>query len=135
VAHVLIIDDNRSVRLTLEYCVQQLGHTATLAEDGRTGLKFAAESEVDVVLVDVHMPVMDGFAVCEAIKKNSSLRHLTVVMMTACPTRETVARATEAGALGVLSKPFSLEQLQAAITRQERIDSSPADENSVRNAS
>ena len=120
-SHVLVIDDNRSVRLTLEYCVQHLGHTVVLAEDGRTGLSRAAESGVDLVLLDVDMPGMNGMAVCGAIRSNPALQHLPVIMMTGCPTKDLMARAFAAGATEFLGKPFSIEQLQTAIARVERV--------------
>jgi CheY-like chemotaxis protein len=130
--NVLIIDDNRSVRLTLEYCIQHLGHTATLADDGPSGLALAAEAGIDVILLDVDMPLMNGFAVCRAIKSAPALRHLPVIMMTGCLNKDTASRAFAAGAAGFLSKPFSIEELQVAISRKEPANRAPASENSAR---
>jgi len=100
----------------LALCLAKLGHTATLAEDGHTGLNRSAESGIDVVLVDIDMPVMNGIAVCGAIKSNPATRHLPVVVMTGRATPDATARAFAAGAVEFISKPFSIQQLESALS-------------------
>ena len=116
-ACVLIVDDDLSVQLTLEFCLQDAGYSVMLAEDGPAGLRVAAEKQVDLILLDVNMPQMNGIAVCQALKANPALSHIPVVVMTSCPTRETVSHAIAAGALEVMSKPFELAQLYAIVAR------------------
>ena len=116
-ANILVIDDNRSVRQTLQFCLEEAGHFVDVAEDGAEGLNVALDTIVDLVLIDVNMPGLPGIAVCQEIKTNEELRHLPVVMMTGCRTNEVVANAMAAGALEVLNKPFELEKLLASIAR------------------
>jgi two-component system chemotaxis response regulator CheY len=116
-ACILIVDDNLSVQLTLEFCLQDAGYSVVLAGDGPAALRTAAEEQVDLILLDVNMPLMNGLAVCQALKSNQALSHIPVVMMTSCPTRETVSRAIAAGAVEMMPKPFALTQLYAIISR------------------
>jgi CheY-like chemotaxis protein len=114
---VLVVDDNLSVQLTLEFCLQDAGYTVLLAGDGTTALKLASENPIDLMLLDVNMPGMSGLIVCQAFKSSPALRHIPVVMMTSCPTREVLARAAAIGAAEVMPKPFELPQLYAILSR------------------
>jgi CheY-like chemotaxis protein len=114
---ILIVDDDLSVQLTLEFCLQDAGYSVMLAGDGPAGLRVAAEKQVDLILLDVNMPQMNGIAVCQALKANPALSHIPVVVMTSCATRETVSHAIAAGALEVMSKPFELAELYAIVSR------------------
>ena len=114
---ILIVDDNLSVQLTLEFCLQDAGYSVVLAGDGTAALSAAATEPIDLILLDVNMPFMNGMAVCQALKSNPALSHIPVVMMTSCPTRETISRAIAAGALEMMPKPFALTQLYEIVSR------------------
>jgi CheY-like chemotaxis protein len=109
---ILIVDDNAAVLQALEFFFQSEGFTVLQAADGRAGLRLAMENPVDIVLLDIEMPLMSGMDVCKAIKDNPDLRHLPVVMMTGRPIRDLVARSHAAGATRVLAKPFDLDNLR-----------------------
>jgi len=115
---VLIIDDNSSVLQSLEFYLQFEGFSVLLASDGASGLKQAAEHPVDIVLLDIEMPLMSGLKVCEKIKSDPTLRHLPVVMMTGRPLRDLVSQAIAAGAALVLGKPFDLDHLRKTLLGQ-----------------
>jgi CheY-like chemotaxis protein len=114
-ATIAVIDDSPSIRKIFEYCLEDMGHTALFASNGAEGLKLLAENWVDVVLVDANMPVMNGLALCEAVRANPLMGHLPIVMMTACISRDLVARALAAGAREVLSKPFDVAEVEAKL--------------------
>ena len=116
-ARILVVDDTPSVRLTLEFCLQLDGHGVALAADGRTALQIAAGQKIDLIILDVNMPGMNGFAVCQALKSNPAVRHIPVVMMTSIPTSAIVSKALACGAAEMLSKPFDLKQFQALVAR------------------
>jgi CheY-like chemotaxis protein len=116
-ARVLIVDDNSSVLHSLGYFLQATGHTVVLANNGSAGLCRAVQAGVDLVLLDIEMPDISGIAVCRAIKSNSALRSLPVVMMTGRFVPEIVNSAMASGAALVLAKPFDLEELSATIAR------------------
>jgi CheY-like chemotaxis protein len=114
-ATIAVVDDSISIRQIFEYYLQDVGHTVLLAANGAEGLKLLAEHSVDVVLVDANMPGMHGLALCEAAKRNPLTAHVPIVMMTACISRDLVARALAAGALEVLSKPFDVVSVEATL--------------------
>jgi CheY-like chemotaxis protein len=82
---------------------------------------------VHLVLLDIDMPIMDGIAVCKAIRADAALRHLPVVMMTGRSTREIASRGLAAGALEVLTKPFDLDVLQATLAKHALAPSAASD--------
>jgi CheY-like chemotaxis protein len=126
-ACILIVDDDLSVQLTLEFCLQDAGYAVELAGDGPAALRAAAEKQVDLILLDVNMPLMNGIMVCQSLKSNPALCHIPVVMMTSCPTREIISRSIDAGALEVMPKPFELTQLYEIVSRNLPGADKPAD--------
>jgi CheY-like chemotaxis protein len=126
-ACILIVDDNLSVQLTLEFCLQDAGYSVVLASDGPGALRTAAEEQVDLIILDLNMPLMNGLAVCQALKSNPALSHIPVVMMTSCPTRDAISRAIAAGASETMPKPFALTQLYAIVSRNLPREAKPAD--------
>ncbi len=109
---ILIVDDNAAVLQALEFFFQSESYSVLQAADGETGLRLAMENPLDIVLLDVEMPLMSGMDVCRAIKENPDLRHLPVVAMTGRPIRDLVARSHAAGADRVLAKPFDLDNVR-----------------------
>ncbi len=116
-ARILVVDDSASMRQVMTTCLPGLGHTVVVAPDGETALEMAETHAVDLVLLDFEMPGMNGLSLCEALKRDRARRHLPVLMMTGRPTRELVARARQAGALAVLSKPFTWYELLELFSR------------------
>ena len=116
-AQVLAIDDNPSVRKVVEFCLKREGHSILTAADGPTGLRLAAENPVDFIFLDYEMPVMKGTAVCRTLKGDPALKAIPVVMITAYSTNDVVTQALAAGALEVLTKPFSIERLKSSLKR------------------
>lgn len=116
-ASILLIDDTASVLAALEYCLKSVGYEVLVAGDGRTGLQLAAERRPDLVMLDLEMPVMNGVAVCRALKADPELSRIPVLMMTGQATQEARRQALAAGAIVVMSKPFDLEALEATVAR------------------
>ncbi len=114
-AQVLIIDDNSSVRQILKFVLTGAGHQPTCAANGTEGLRMFRELNPALVLLDIHMPLMSGYLVCEAIKRERP--EVPVLMITGCPTREVLRMGRAAGAADVLKKPFELRLLMATISR------------------
>jgi CheY-like chemotaxis protein len=116
-ASILLIDDTASVLAALEYCLKSVGYEVLVAGDGRTGLQLAAERRPDLVMLDLEMPLMNGIAVCRALKADPGLSRIPVLMMTGQATQEARRQALAAGAVIVMSKPFDLEVLEATVAR------------------
>jgi len=103
---ILVVDDNRMNRLKLSRGLELQGHTVVVAEDGPQALALLASEAVDVVLLDIMMPDMDGFQVLERIKADPALRALSVIMVSALDEMESIVKCVQMGAEDYLLKPF-----------------------------
>jgi class 3 adenylate cyclase len=112
---LLVVDDNRVNRLLLGRGLEQLGHRVTFAENGREALQALRQRAVDLVLLDIEMPEMDGYQVLEAIAGDAQLRHLPVVMLSSVEEVDSVARCIEMGAEDYLFKPVNAVLLRARV--------------------
>ena len=112
---LLVVDDNRVNRLLLGRALEQLGHAVTFAENGREALATLAKRPVDLVLLDIEMPEMDGYQVLAALAADPRLRDLPVVMMSSVEEVDSVARCIEMGAEDYLFKPVNPVLLRARV--------------------
>ncbi len=109
----MIAEDEALIRLDLKEMLQEDGYEVVgEAGDGETAVRLASELKPDLVILDVKMPVLDGISAAERI---SAERVAPVVMLTAFSQRELVQRATEAGAMAYLVKPFTKTDLAPVI--------------------
>jgi class 3 adenylate cyclase len=112
---LLVVDDNRVNRLLLGRALEQLGHAVTFAENGREALDALRRRRVDLVLLDIEMPEMNGYQVLEALAADPHLREMPVVMMSSVEEVDSVARCIEMGAEDYLFKPVNPVLLKARI--------------------
>jgi class 3 adenylate cyclase len=112
---LLVVDDNRVNRLLLGRALEQLGHRVAFAENGREALEALRKRPVDLVLLDIEMPEMDGYQVLEALAADPRLREVPVVMMSSVEEVDSVARCIEMGAEDYLFKPVNPVLLRARI--------------------
>lgn len=114
-ARVLVVDDDSNNRDVLEQELELLGCEPVSAAGGREALALLAEVSVDLVLLDIMMPDLDGFAVLERIRSNPDLRHLSVIMISARDDLDSIVRCIEMGADDYLPKPFDPLLLRARV--------------------
>jgi len=95
--------------------LQQQGHTVSRAENGRRALEMIAAEEFDLVLLDIMMPDLDGYAVLERLRADKVLDRLPVIMISAVTELESVVRCIEMGATDYLPKPFNTVLLRARV--------------------
>ncbi len=107
VGKVLIIDDDRSIRHLIKRALEVAGFNTVEAEDGEKGLAVFDELKPDIVLLDVAMPGMDGFEVCECLRKIPGGKQTPVLMVTGHDDTESINRCYEVGATDFLSKPLN----------------------------
>ncbi|MEL6467520.1 MAG: adenylate/guanylate cyclase domain-containing protein [Pseudomonadota bacterium] len=112
---VLIVDDNKVNRLLMTRSVEQLGHTAVVAENGRIAMEMLAEQPFDIMLLDIEMPEMDGFQVLEALKANPKLRDLPVIVTSSVEGLDNIVRCIELGADDYIPKPVNKVLLNARV--------------------
>jgi phosphoserine phosphatase RsbU/P len=112
---LLVVDDNEMNRDMLSRRLLRQGFEVDLAENGQEALDAISARPFDLVLLDIMMPVMDGYALLERLKSDAALRHIPVIMITAVDDTESVARCIEMGAEDHLPKPFNPSILRARI--------------------
>lgn len=112
---VLVVDDSGTNRRLLGTALTALGHEVRTAADGRRALELLRTEDVDVVLLDVLMPVLDGYATLAAIKADARLAHLPVIMVSTVHELDGVVRCLDLGATDFLPKPFSAAVLRARL--------------------
>lgn len=116
-AKILIVEDYKPNRLTLVTYLKRLGISNILqAENGREALDILSDKPVDLVLLDIMMPVVDGYEVLKHMKSNKNLRQIPVIMITAVDDMDSAIKCIELGAEDYLIKPFSRVLLQARIS-------------------
>src|SRR4051812_43109528 len=106
-SRILIIEDELPMRTVLKDCLEAEGHRVLTAADGEAGLRRAMEEKPDLVLLDVMMPKLDGFAVCAELRRLS--QPVPILMLTAKGQIEDRVTGLDAGADDYLVKPFSTE--------------------------
>ncbi|MGI9366979.1 MAG: adenylate/guanylate cyclase domain-containing protein [Rhizobiaceae bacterium] len=117
-AHLLIVDDNKVNRLLMARSVELLGHRTSVAENGKIAMQMLGEGNFDALLLDIEMPEMDGFQVLEALKADTILRDMPVIVTSSVEGLDNVVRCIELGAEDYIAKPVNKVLLKA------RLDSS-----------
>ncbi len=112
---VLVIDDEFPIRYLVEHQLSRNDLEVQTAKDGPTGLTVASSFQPDIIVLDVMMPGMDGFQVCEQLRQDPDLANTPVIFLTACMTRQHKMRAFKVGGNDYLVKPFQADELLAHI--------------------
>jgi len=113
--HMLVVDDNRVNRLLLTHHLQQMGHTTETAENGQEALEKLRAGEFDLVLLDIEMPVMNGYQTLETCRNDPELRELRVIMTSSLDELDSVVKCIEMGAEDYLVKPLNPILLRARV--------------------
>jgi two-component system alkaline phosphatase synthesis response regulator PhoP len=112
---VLIADDEPNIVLSLEFLMEQFGFEVRVAGNGGEALELVESFAPDLVLLDVMMPVKNGYEVCQHIKSAPALRHIKVILLSAKGRDVEVAKGIEMGADAYVTKPFSTRDLAAKV--------------------
>ena len=114
----LIVDDFSTMRRIVRSLLKEMGClSADEAEDGTVALAMLRAQKFDFVVSDINMPNMNGFDLLAAIKKDDSLKHIPVLMVTAEARKEDIVRAAQEGAAGYIVKPFTKVTLEEKVQK------------------
>ncbi len=109
---VLVVDDEPQTIKFISANLRARGYDVHTAEDGRAGLKIFSENMVDLIILDVMMPGLDGFELCRAIRAHSDL---PIIFLSARGRERDIVRALDLGADDYLTKPFGVEEMLARV--------------------
>lgn len=117
---ILIVDDTET---NIDILVELLGdeYDILVALDGKSALEIAKEERVDLILLDIMMPEMSGFEVCEALKKDDKTRYIPVIFITAKSDDDSIDEAYEVGGIDYVLKPFRPRELRVRVKTQLRL--------------
>jgi len=111
---ILIVDDEVHIRALLEQSLEDLedaGVEIFLARDGEEGLRFAKEEKPDLMFLDIMMPKKNGYEVCEEIKRDSELKDIYIIMLTAKGQAADKVRGEDVKANEYITKPFNPDEI------------------------
>jgi DNA-binding response OmpR family regulator len=112
---ILVVDDDMMIRLLMRESLEQSGFEVTEAEDGVQGLHRARAHSPHLILLDVNLPEMDGFAVLEKLRASAQTREIPVLMLTVRDDAASTRIGFDSGATDYLAKPFTIPQLAARV--------------------
>jgi putative two-component system response regulator len=114
-ANILIVDDNANNRDTLEAMLTGLGHDLRFAQSGEEAIKKAIALPPDLILLDINMPGMDGFEVCEKLRADSKLSGVPIVITTSLDDKDSKLKGINAGADDFITKPIDGMEIRARV--------------------
>ena len=120
---ILVVDDEPDVVTLLETTLKSEGYVVLPAYDGIAALDICNTDKPDLVLLDIMMPMMSGYEVCEQIKANPLTQHIPVLCLSSAHTAEARAHCFRAGAAELIKKPFFPAELIAQVKRHLHIAS------------
>ncbi|HEY9180497.1 MAG TPA: response regulator [Candidatus Baltobacteraceae bacterium] len=125
--HILVVDDDRNLRKIIQTNLELAGYDVTTAANGEDALRLLDSMQPDLIVLDVMMPVMDGYEVARRIRRHPSNTHVPIIMLTAKSEVEDKLAGFEAGADDYITKPFGPQELLARVKakiRRVEVDSS-----------
>ena len=111
----LVVDDNKVNRLLLTHSLEQMGHHVDLAENGAEAIEKLRAAEYDLVLLDIEMPVLNGYQTLEICRQDVSLREVPIIMTSSLDELDSVVKCIEMGAEDYLTKPLNPVLLRARV--------------------
>lgn len=108
---ILIVDDEPNIVMTLEYTFKKSNYEVFIARDGQEALDILKTNFPDVIILDIMMPMVDGFATLEQIRKDDNLQHTKVMFLSAKNKESDIEKGLELGADAYMTKPFSIKKV------------------------
>jgi len=116
-ARVLVIEDEDNIAIALDYLLTREGYAHSRIATGAGAVELIRETRPDLVLLDVMLPEVSGFEICEAVRRDPPLACVKILMMTARGSAMERRKGLALGADGFIAKPFELAELRAEVAR------------------
>lgn len=118
---VLVVDDNPVNIKLLQKILEQSNYLVRAAVNGELALKSAKLSPPDLILMDIHMPVMDGFDACKQLKRDIDLKEIPVIFVSASSNKINKIKAFKLGCVDYIVKPFEIAEVRARVNTHIKI--------------
>jgi len=112
---ILIVDDEPSIVVPIQFLMEQQGYSVIVAENGHDALDVIYKYIPDLILLDIMLPGIDGYEVCEIVRLNPKLRGIKIIFLTAKGREVEIAKGLALGADAYITKPFSNAELVAKV--------------------
>ena len=112
---ILIVDDEPGVVVPIQFLMEQQGYKVIIANSGEDALALIYKYKPNLVLLDIMLPGIDGYEVCEIVRLNANYRDVNIVFLTAKGREAEIAKGLTLGADAYISKPFSNDELVAKV--------------------
>jgi len=114
---ILIVDDEPNIVIPLQFLMEQNGYLTLVAQSGEEALEMISKEKPDLILLDIMLPGVDGFEVCEIIRLKPEWRNTRIIFLTAKGRDVDIAKGMVLGADEYITKPFSNQQIIDAVTK------------------
>ena len=114
---ILVVDDEPSIVVPLTFLMEQNGYSVQVASTGETAVAIIDQYRPDLVLLDIMLPVIDGFEVCQTVRQNPSRKGTKIVFLTAMGRDVDVAKGLASGADAYITKPFANAEVLETVKR------------------
>jgi DNA-binding response OmpR family regulator len=114
---ILIVDDEPNIVIPLQFLMEQNGYLTLVAQSGEEALESISKEKPDLVLLDIMLPGVDGFEVCEIVRLNPEWRNTRIIFLTAKGRDVDIAKGMLLGADEYITKPFSNQQIIDVVTK------------------
>ena len=112
---ILIVDDEPSIVVPIQFLMEQQGYSVLVAENGEDALDVIYKYKPDLILLDIMLPRIDGYEVCEIVRLNPEYRGIKIIFLTAKGREVEIAKGLALGANAYITKPFSNTELVAKV--------------------
>ncbi len=114
---ILIVDDDPSILLSLDFLLKKAGYEIFIARDGAEALEIIRRELPVCVVLDIMMPQVDGYEVCQQVKSEAALAHIKIVMLSAKSRETDIRQAMDLGADHYITKPFATKKFLEEISQ------------------
>lgn len=119
---ILIVDDDQGIRQILKKSLESQGYEVLTASDGQEGLKSARQNHPHLLILDLMLPLLDGYKVCRMLKFDRKFKEIPIIMLTSCSEQADEKLGYEVGADAYMTKPFNskdvIEKIRTLLKEQ-----------------
>ena len=112
---ILIVDDEPSIVVQIQFLMEQQGYKVIVAKNGEDALDIIFKYRPDLILLDIMLPGIDGYEVCEIVRLNPEFRDVKIIFLTAKGREVEIAKGMALGADAYIRKPYTLEKIGLAV--------------------